>query len=108
MSIKGSIVAAWPFLVLLASAGAGPNRSLPVPPIPPANPPTARTAPTPNRDAVGPLTPAENGPKVQLKDFRAGPFQQSGLAYSRGSQFQSDEDKRPIQTPGLTVRVPLQ
>jgi hypothetical protein len=62
----------------------------------------------PNRDAVGPLTPAENGPKVQLKDFRAGPFQQSGLAYSRGSQFQSDEDKRPIQTPGLTVRVPLQ
>jgi hypothetical protein len=105
MSLKGSIVAAWPFLVLLAS---GPNRSLPVPPIPPANPPTARTAPMPNRDAVGPLTPAENGPKVQLKDFRAGPFQQSGLAYSRGSQFQSDEDKRPIQTPGLTVRVPLQ
>jgi hypothetical protein len=108
MSIKGSIVAAWPFLVLLASAGAGPNRSLPVPPIPPANPPTARTAPMPNRDAVGPLTPSENGPQVQLKDFRAHPFQQSGLGYSRGSQFQSGEDKRPIQTPGLTVRIPLQ
>ena len=62
----------------------------------------------PDRGAVGPLTSPENGPKVQLKDFRADPFQQSGLAYSRGSQFQSDEDKRPIQTPGLTVRVPLQ
>ena len=62
----------------------------------------------PNRDAVGPLTSPEKGPQVQLKDFRADPFQQSGLGYSRGSQFQSDEDKRPIQTPGLTVRVPLQ
>ena len=62
----------------------------------------------PNCDAVGPLTSSENRPQVQLKDFRADPFQQSGLGYPRGSQFQSDEDKRPIQTPGLAVRVPLQ
>ena len=107
MSIKGSIVAGWPFLVLLASAGAEPNRSLPVPPIPPANS-TSRIAPMPDRSAVGPLTSPENGPQFQLKDFRADPFQRSGFGYSRGSQFQSDVDKHPIQTPGLTVRVPLQ
>ena len=47
MSIKGSIVAAWPFLVLLANAGAEPHLSLPVPPIPPANP-TSRI-PMPDR-----------------------------------------------------------
>ena len=62
----------------------------------------------PNRDAVGPLAPPQDGAQVCLNDFRANPFQQQGLAYSRGSQFQSSEDKRPIQTPGLTVKVPLQ
>jgi len=110
MSIRGSIVAAWPFLVLLASAGAGPNRSLPVPPIPPPHPPTARNAPMPNRDAVGPLTSPEKGPQVQLKDFRADPFQQSGLGYSRGSQCPErrgqalDPDARTDRAGPATVR----
>jgi len=108
MSIKGSIVAGWPFLILLASAAAEPNQSLPVPPIPPANLPTARSAPMPDRGAAGPLTSPEIGPQFQLKDFRADPLQQSGFGFSRGSQFQSDVDKHPIQTPGLTVRFPLQ
>jgi len=98
----------WPLLVLLATAGAGPNRTLPVPPIPPTHPPPDRSAPVPDRDAVGPVAPAKQGTKVTVEDFRVEQLNTQGLAYSRGSQFQSPEDKRPIQTPGLTVRVPLQ
>jgi hypothetical protein len=30
------------------------------------------------------------------------------LGYTPGSQFQTSEDKRSIQTPGLSFRVPLQ
>jgi len=96
----------WLSLVLLATAGASPNRSLPMPPIPPAFPPTAQSAPMPDRDAPEPVGPARKGVEVNLQDFRVQrPMQ--GLAYSPGSQFQSSEDKRSIQTPGLTVKVPL-
>jgi hypothetical protein len=43
---------------------------------------------------------------VTLQDFRADRLQQ-GFGYTPGSQFETSEDKRPIQTPGLTVQVPL-
>ena len=31
-----------------------------------------------------------------------------GLGYAPGSHFATSEEKRPIQTPGLSVQVPLQ
>jgi hypothetical protein len=43
---------------------------------------------------------------VSVQDFRADRFGQA-LGYTPGSQFQTSEDKRPIQTPGVAVQVPL-
>ena len=96
----------WVVFLLFATMGAGPLRRLPVPPIPPPHPPADQSAPVPNCDATGPLSPASQGPRVTLQDFRADRLQQ-GFGYTPGSQFETSEDKRPIQTPGLTVQVPL-
>jgi hypothetical protein len=93
--------------LLLAVTGAGPAPSLPVPPIPPVHPPAAQSAPIPNPDARAPLDTSSGGTQVGFTDFRLDRDNQS-MGYSPGSQFQTNEDRRPIQTPGLTVRVPLQ
>ena len=94
-------------LALLATTAASPSRSLPIPPIPPAYPPADQSAPMPDRDLLAPVLPSLLSQRVTVHDFRARRFQQ-GLGYAPGSQFESDGDKRPIQTPGLTVRLPLQ
>jgi hypothetical protein len=47
-------------------------------------------------------------PNVTLQDFRANQSSDRSLGYVPGSQFETSEDKRPIQTPGLTWKVPLQ
>jgi hypothetical protein len=86
--------------LLLAVTGA-------VPPIPPEHPPAAQSAPIPNPDARAPLDTSSAGTQVGFTDFRLDRDNQS-MGYSPGSQFQTNEDRRPIQTPGLTVRVPLQ
>ncbi len=93
--------------LLLATVGAAPAPSLPVPPIPPEHPPMDQSAPIPNPDARAPQDGSSGGTQVGLTDFRLDRQDQS-LGYSRGSQFQTNEDRRVIQTPGLTVRVPLQ
>jgi hypothetical protein len=97
----------WAVAALIATAAASPLRPLPVPPIPPANPPTDQTAPMPDRDIRAPSEPSTEGARVDLRDFRVHRFNQ-GLGYAPGSQYETSEEKRPIQTPGLTVRVPLQ
>jgi hypothetical protein len=45
---------------------------------------------------------------VQITDFRSPRLNQSSLGYAPGSHFQSSNERRDIDTPGLTVRVPLQ
>jgi hypothetical protein len=94
-------------LVLLATAAASPPRPLPLPPLPPAHPPTDQSAPVPDRDAQAPSGAGALGPRVTVQDFRVRRFNQ-GLGYAPGSQFETSEEKRPIQTPGLSVQVPLQ
>ncbi len=96
---------------LLLTVAAGPAKhaspaSLPVPPIPPPHPPVVQSAPVPNGDLAAPAS-ASLLPNVTFHDFRAAQYAKS-LGYSPGSQFETDEDKRPIQTPGLTWRLPLQ
>jgi len=94
-------------LLGLAAAGPSPPAPLPVPPIPPAHPPLDQVAPMPDINAHGPGPENPPGPKLSITDFRLHRYDQSpGYAY--GSQFQTNEDKRVIQTPGLTVQVPLQ
>jgi hypothetical protein len=98
--------ASWAVFVLLATAGASPSRPLPVPPIPPAHPPTDQSAPLPDRDARAPADGASDGTRVGVRDFRISRFNQ-GMGYAPGSQYETSEEKRSIQTPGLTVQVPL-
>ncbi len=96
-------------LLLLAAAGPAkraPEVILPVPPIPPAHPPTDQSAPVPDADIAVPASTVVM-PNVTLQDFRASQFDRS-LGYAPGSRFPTSEDKRPIQTPGLTWKVPLQ
>lgn len=95
-------------VALFAAGGAGPLPPLPVPPIPPRDPPMAQSAPVPNPDLRGPQDLASRGVQVSITDFRAIGQDLSSMGYSPGSRFQSSEDRRSIQTPGLTVRVPLQ
>ena len=96
-------------LLLFTATGAGPTPTLPLPPVLPEHPRTDQTAPIPNPDARGPRDAASVGTQVQVSDFRVSrQGQTQGLGYSPGSQFQTSEDRRSLQTPGLTVRVPLQ
>jgi hypothetical protein len=95
-------------LALATVAAAPAPRPLPLPPIPPPSPPSEQAAPTPDRDARAPWAPAQNGVRVLPQDFRAYHFNNQGLGYVPGSQYETSEDKRPIQTPGLSLQVPLQ
>jgi len=94
-------------LIALLAAGAAPAPSLPEPPIPPAHPPLDQSAPVPDPNMLAPRDASSGGTQVSVTDFRYN-NQDRSLGYARGSQYQSSEDRRPIQTPGLTVRVPLQ
>jgi hypothetical protein len=94
-------------LVLFATVAASPPSRLPVPPIPPLHPPLDEAAPLPDRDFAGPIPEAPRGPQVMLHDFRVSRFSRS-MGYTPGSEFESSEEKRPIQTPGVSVRFPLQ
>jgi hypothetical protein len=93
-------------IALIATAAAAPHRPLPLPPVPPLRPPVAQVAPTPDRDATAPWVPADDGVRIRPQDFRARLLTE-GLGYTPGSQFQTSEDKRAIQTPGLSLQVPL-
>jgi hypothetical protein len=80
---------------------------LPVPPIPPEHPPLAEIAPVPNFDAQAPIAAASNAPSIDVRLYRARPYD-PGMGFAPGSRYQSSEDRKPIQTPGLSINVPLQ
>jgi hypothetical protein len=92
---------------LMATLAAAPAPQLLVPPIPPAHPPTAQSAPVPNSDLRGPQDPVSRGARVGVTDFRV-PRENSSMGYAPGSHHQTSSERRDIDTPGLTVRVPLQ
>jgi hypothetical protein len=79
---------------------------LPVPPIPPEHPPLAETAPVPNPDAQAPITAASDEPSFDVRLYRARPYD-PGMGFAPGSRYQTSEDRKPIQTPGLSISVPL-
>jgi hypothetical protein len=80
---------------------------LPVPPIPPARPPVDQLAPVPDLYAKAPVGTAAGGAQITISDFRVRRLDQS-LGYTPGSHYRDSEDRRVIQTPGLSVRVPIQ
>jgi hypothetical protein len=91
---------------LIFAASAARAEDLPVPPIPPDNPPVAESAPVPDVDARVPLAPVSEQASVNVKLYRADPPDPS-LGFLPGSRFQDSEERKPIQTPGFSVTVPL-
>lgn len=79
---------------------------LPLPPSPPEHLPVADAAPVPNVNLQAPVTPAKNEASVDVKLYRAKMYDPS-LGFVPGSRYQSSEDRKPIQTPGFSVSVPL-
>ena len=80
---------------------------LPVPPIPPASEPAGQAAPVPNLSVQAPAEAQKPTTRVTVEDFRATPFNVN-RGFAPGSRYQSTEDRKMVQTPGLSVRVPLQ
>jgi hypothetical protein len=66
-----------------------------------------QSAPVPDLSAAAPLVAGPQGAQIGLTDFRTRRYDHSA-GYAPGSQFQTSEEKRAIQTPGLRLRVPLQ
>lgn len=79
---------------------------LPVPPIPPEHPPLAEIAPVPNPDAQAPVAAASDAPSIDIRLYRAKAYDTS-MGFAPGSRYQTAEDRKPIQTPGLSISVPL-
>lgn len=93
--------------VITASASAQAREApLPVPPIPPSEPPL-QAAPLPNPNIEYP----DNDPQhftVTLDsgiNHRAAP--DPGVAFAPGAHYQLDNDRRPFVLPGLMVHVPV-
>jgi hypothetical protein len=91
-------------LVFAAGANAW-AQNLPVPPIPPARPPTT-DAPVPNLYAT---IPAEPGRSLVTLDtgINHRPTPTPGLGYAPGASYQLDNDRRTFVLPGIMMHVPL-
>jgi len=79
---------------------------LPVPPVPPAQQVQSQNAPVPNPDADGWVPQEEAHSYVAIRNFKS-PLGQPGSGYTPGSQFRTPEDRKAIQTPGVSFTVPI-
>ncbi len=91
------------------SATTAAAEELPEPPLPPDQMQLqmSQIAPVPDQDVRGPETPLSERPSVNVKLYRAQTYDPS-LGFTPGSRYQTTEDRKPIQTPGLSLSVPLQ
>jgi hypothetical protein len=80
---------------------------LPEPPVPPSRIPEPDIAPTPDRDARTGLLPEAQRAGVELKVFNA-PSYDAGMAFGPGSRFRTPEERKPLQTPGVSFTVPIE
>lgn len=93
-------------LALLATMAASPEPILPVPPVPPPRPPNDTAAPVPDDDMRAPVSAADNDAKVKLELYRLRRYDGS-RGFLPGSRYETSEERKAIQTPGLSVSVPL-
>ena len=91
-------------LLLLASPALA--EPLPEPPTPPAHVPGPDVAPTPNPDARL-RSDAQEHASVELRMFQR-PSTDFGQAFTPGSRFRTPEERRPLQTPGISLTVPIE
>lgn len=95
------------FLMAILAAGPAMAEALPLPPVPPAQVPGARAAPVPDPDAIFGLPAETQQTSVEIRNFQP-PSYTPGMAFTPGSRFRTPEERRPIQTPGLSLVVPLE
>jgi hypothetical protein len=91
----------------LLLAAAAPASLLPLPPPLPVDPPTDEAAPIPNTNARVPSGTAQEQTAWALRVYSMPDFD-TGEGYIPGSAYQSPEQRKPIQTPGFMITVPLQ
>ncbi len=94
-----------PICFLILAVGPAVAQPLPIPPIPPTNPPTADLAPRPNPDILPPVAGPE-GVRVRPEVFQA-TRPDASLGFTPGSRYQSSDERSQWQTPGLRMTVPL-
>ncbi|WP_428485853.1 hypothetical protein [Rhodopila sp.] len=88
------------------TAGRAIGTALPLPPLPPDDVPVTEIAPVPDRDVAAPIAPPSEQPSLNVKMYRSKSYDPS-LGFTPGSRYQSSEDRKAIQTPGLSLSVPL-
>jgi hypothetical protein len=88
-------------LMMLAAA------PLPVPPMPPQLTPFETLAPVARSD-VDPPSDIAWGPNLKLRTFDRQSFEQNvNGGYLPSSHYENKEDRKAIQTPGLSITIPL-
>jgi hypothetical protein len=86
-------------------AGSALAQRLPVPPIPPANPPPRDLAPVPNKQIE---PPSERRDGIVLRpEFYPATRPDPSQGFAPGSRYQTQDEQRAINAPGLRLIVPL-
>jgi hypothetical protein len=83
---------------------------LPLPPIPPAQPPTDGPAPLPNREAAAPVPVPTDGLTITPRIVRAPNYTEfdQSQGYVAGSRRDEDtSDRRLIPSPGFNLKMPF-
>jgi hypothetical protein len=84
-----------------------PQPLLPLPPPLPTDPPDDLAAPVPDYAPAVPDASTQVGTAWALRIYRIQEFG-TGEGFIPGSAYQSPEQRKPMQTPGFIVTVPLQ
>jgi hypothetical protein len=94
------------YLIAIAATAYAKEPPLPVPPIPPAEPPL-QAAPMPNPNIVYPDRTARRFTVTLDSDINHRTAPNPGVAFAPGSHYQIDDDRRWFVLPGIIVRVPV-
>jgi hypothetical protein len=98
-------------LLLILTAAPTHRVSLPLPPIPPAQPPSDGPAPIPDRDAMAPSAPPSESPRIVPRLVRVPTYQNDfdrSEGYIGGSRLQQDPaDRRLTPSPGFNFQIPF-
>ena len=99
-------IAAWLAALLWAASAIAAEAPLPVPPIPPSQPPPM-AAPVPDLDAPIPTADGWLSPVTLYTDLNHRASPSIGSGYAPGARYQIDNDRRLLNLPGIMVRFPF-
>jgi hypothetical protein len=93
-------------LIAFAAPALAGEIALPIPPIPPAEPPL-QAAPVPNPNIVYPDNDARRFRVTVDSEINHREAPDPGYAFAPGAHYQLDNDRRWFVLPGLMVHVPV-